>query len=102
MYDYSKEISRFHEDHVRLTKAQQGNMRDRRQSNLDRLAAGLDELGKPAIAQTINQGGYAMKTMTQPPEADKESRYDIDLGVVFEDGDAKGPRTTKAWVRDAI
>ena len=40
--------------------------------------------------------------MTQPPENDEESRYDIDLGVVFEEDDAAGPRTTRDWVRDAI
>ncbi len=40
--------------------------------------------------------------MTQPPENDQESRYDIDLGVVFEQDDAAGPRTTRGWVRDAI
>ena len=50
----------------------------------------------------ISQGGYAQKTMTQPPEADQESRYDIDLGIVFEQDDAAGPRTTRGWVRDAI
>ena len=40
--------------------------------------------------------------MTQPPESDQESRYDIDLGIVFDQDDAKGPRTTPDWVRQAI
>jgi hypothetical protein len=102
MYDLTKQISRFYEDHVRLTREQQGDMRRRRQTNLDRIKAGLDELGKPAIVETITQGGYAQRTMTQPPEADDESRYDIDLGVVFEADDAAGPWTTRGWVRDAI
>jgi hypothetical protein len=102
MYDYSKQITTFHNDHVRLTGSQQADMRDRRQTNLDRIKKGLEELEKPAFAETINQGGYAQKTMTQPPEADQESRYDIDLGVVFEEEDAAGPRTTRGWVRDAV
>lgn len=102
MYDYSKQITKFHGDHVRLTDPQRANMRNRRQTNLERIEKGLEELGKPAFAETINQGGYAQKTMTQPPEADQESRYDIDLGVVFEEEDAAGPRTTRGWVRDAI
>src|SRR5206468_12100727 len=71
-------------------------------TNLERVEHGLDELDKPGFVETINQGGYPQKTMTQPPEADQESRYDIDLGVVFEADDAAGPRTTRGWVRDAI
>ncbi|MCP3055057.1 cyclic GMP-AMP synthase DncV-like nucleotidyltransferase [Aurantimonas marianensis] len=102
MYNFGKQIATFHEDHVRLTNAQRANMRNRRQTNLERIDKGLEELDKPAVIETINQGGYAQKTMTQPPEADQESRYDIDLGVVFEEEDAAGPRTTRGWVRDAI
>ena len=102
MYDFSKEIAKFHEDHVRLTNNQRADMRKRRDANLDRIKAGLGELDKPSLAETITQGGYAQKTMTQPPEVDQESRYDIDLGVVFEQDDAAGPRTTRNWVRDAI
>lgn len=102
MYDFSKEITRFHEDHVRLTNNQRTDMRKRRDANLDRIKSGLAELDKPTLVETISQGGYAQKTMTQPPEADQDSRYDIDLGVVFEQDDAAGPRTTRGWVRDAI
>lgn len=102
MYDYSKKVSDFHEDHVRLTDDERSDMRRRRETNLKRIHDGLAELDKPEVAETINQGGYAQKTMTQPPEADDESRYDIDLGVVFEEDDALGPRTTRNWVRDAI
>ena len=102
MYDFSKEISKFHAGHVRLTNDQRDDMRNRREANLDRIKAGLAELDKPAVAETINQGGYAQKTMTQPPEADQESRYDIDLGIVFDEDDVAGPRTTRGWVRDAI
>jgi hypothetical protein len=102
MYDFSKRISKFHQDHVRLTNDQRADMRRRRKTNLERIEKGLQENGKPSLAETINQGGYAQKTMTQPPENDQESRYDIDLGVVFDEEDAAGPRTTRNWVRDAI
>ncbi|WP_417427220.1 cyclic GMP-AMP synthase DncV-like nucleotidyltransferase [Hoeflea sp.] len=102
MYDFSKRISKFHQDHVRLTNGQRADMRRRREINLERIEQGLDETNKPSVSETINQGGYAQKTMTQPPESDQESRYDIDLGVVFEENDAAGPRTTRTWVRDAI
>ena len=102
MYDFSAQISKFHQDHVRLSNDQRADMRRRRETNLDRIEKGLEELDKPSFAETINQGGYAQKTMTQPPENDQDSRYDIDLGVVFEADDVAGPRTTRNWVRDAI
>lgn len=102
MYDFSKRISKFHKDHVRLTNDQRKDMRRRREANLERIEKGLEEADKPSLAETINQGGYAQKTMTQPPDNDQESRYDIDLGVIFEENDAAGPRTTRNWVRDAI
>jgi hypothetical protein len=102
MYDFAGEIAGFHTQWVRLTNTQRADMRSRRQTNLDRIKNGLKELDKPAYVDTFNQGGYAQKTMTQPPEADQESRYDIDLGVVFEEVAAAGPRTTRGWVRDAI
>ncbi len=102
MYDFSKQLSKFHQNHVRLTNGQRADMRHRRDTNLERIEKGLEETKKPFVSETINQGGYAQKTMTQPPESDQESRYDIDLGVVFEDYDAAGPRTTRTWVRDAI
>lgn len=102
MFDFSKEISKFHANYVRLTNDQRADMKRRREVNLDRIRAGLAELNKPKVAETINQGGYAQKTMTQPPESDQESRYDIDLGVVFEQDDAVGARTTRGWVCDAI
>jgi len=102
MYDFSKEIFKFHDQHITLTRGQQNDMRSRREANLKRIKAGLEELGKPSVAETINQGGYAQKTMTQPPEANEDSRYDIDMGVVFDKDDSVGPKSTRRWVRDAI
>ena len=102
MYDFSKQISSFHKENVRLSNDQRADMKRRRNINLDRIEKGLEELKKPAFKETINQGGYAQKTMTQPPECDQESRYDIDLGIVFDKDDTKEPRTTRDWVRQAI
>lgn len=102
MFDSSALIKKFHDSHVALTREQSQDMQKRRDTNLDRVAAGLKELEQPSVAETINQGGNAMRTMTQPPEGDEDSRYDIDVGVVFENKDTKTPFTTKTWVRDAI
>lgn len=77
-------------------------MTRRRDLNCDRIVAGLAEMGKPTLVETINQGGNAMKTMTHPPEGNEDSQYDIDMGVVFNADDTLTPHTTKGWVRDAI
>jgi Cyclic GMP-AMP synthase DncV-like, nucleotidyltransferase domain len=102
MFDASYLIRDFHDQEVMLRQKEQDDMAAKRENNLKRLKSGLAENGKPAIAETINQGGKAMQTMTHPPEGDEESRYDIDLGVVFEEDDAKTAKTTRMWVRDAI
>jgi hypothetical protein len=101
MFDSSKLITDFHSEHVRLTNRQRGDMRGRRDTNVDRIKSGLADNGKPEIVDVINQGGYAMKTMTQPAEA-SDITYDIDLGVVFEAEDAASPKTTRGWVLDAL
>ena len=102
MYDSSELIDDFHDAHVNLTLALRQDMHSRRDANLARLEAGLKELEKPAIVENINQGGNAMQTMTQQPEADTETRYDIDVGVVFDASETLTPATTKEWVRAAI
>ncbi|WP_162935772.1 cyclic GMP-AMP synthase DncV-like nucleotidyltransferase [Tsuneonella amylolytica] len=102
MFDYSKKITRFHDDHVTLTMSLRRDMKTRRDNNKKRIVDGLGELEKPSVIEWINQGGYAQQTMTQPPEGDEESRYDIDMGAVFAEGESKTPTTTKNWVRDAI
>lgn len=102
MYDFSKRVSKFHDDHVTLSMALRADMKKKRDANKDRIVSGLKDANKPAPVEWINQGGYAQHTMTQPPEGDEDSRYDIDMGVVFKSEDSKTPATTKNWVRDAI
>lgn len=102
MYDFSKQVSEFHDGHVTLSMALRADMKRRRDANKDRIVSGLKDANKPDPIDWINQGGYAQHTMTQPPEGDEDTRYDIDMGVVFESEDTKTPVTTKNWVRDAI
>ena len=101
MFDNSKLLTNFHSDHVRLSNDQRAAMRSRRDTNVGRIKAGLADNEKPAVAEVINQGGYAMKTMTQPAE-NSDGSYDIDLGVVFEADDSKSPKTMRTWVLDAL
>lgn len=103
MYNYHKKIQSFHEDHVRLTRVQQDDMSARRHRNVKRIREGLKENGKPAFDHEIKQGGYAHLTMVQPPEANQESRYDIDNAIVFAADDADvAPATARERVRAAI
>ncbi|MEZ5736674.1 MAG: hypothetical protein R3E09_12925 [Novosphingobium sp.] len=102
MYDFSKKITKFHDNHIRLTLVEQGDMRKRRDLNRERIISGLADAKRPEPTEWITQGGYAQKTMTQPPEGDEASRYDIDMGVVFDEGESKTPTTMREWVRDAL
>lgn len=98
----SKLINQFRDSHVDLTQDQLADIRQKREANLKRLKSGLKVENGPEVAETINQGGYAMGTMTQQPEADEETRWDIDMGVVFLEEDKVGARRTRQRVCDAL
>lgn len=105
MIDCSKEIGKYHNEKVRLGKAQQDVMRGHRQANQNRIKNGLKKNDKPAPKRHVKQGSYAMCTMVQHPKND----YDIDDGVVFTLDDLKGPqggnmtpRVARDMVRDAV
>ncbi len=87
MFDFSKQLKKFHDEHVRLSEEQQAEMRERRNTNQARLRTGLNAAEDPAPLEFIKQGSYAMKTMIQAPD----NKYDIDDGVVFDEDDLIGP-----------
>ena len=72
-------------------------MRERRDTNRDRLKNGLKNDGEPAPSNFQSQGSYAHHTMVQHPEKD----YDIDDGVYFWKDALKGPRDGDKSARDA-
>jgi hypothetical protein len=105
VFDNSRDIIAYHDDRVTLSQAERTAMRDRRDSNRDRLKSRLSESGKPLPTEFIKQGSYAMKTMTQDPDND----YDIDDGVYFTRDalkDAQGvdmaPQAARQMVCDAL
>ena len=102
MYNFSTQISKFHERHVRLSNIQRKDMKDWCNSNLERIKKGLKTLQYPAINKTKFLGAYAQKTMIKPPEADQENSSPIDLGIVFDQDDAREPRATRQWIDAAI
>src|SRR5262245_31729418 len=105
MHDCAGDVLAYHDDEVTLGNDERNAMRNRRDSNRDRLKAGLETAGKPAPEEFAAQGSYAMRTMTQHPDKD----YDIDDGVYFDKGQLIGPRggemtalEARQMVRDAV
>jgi Cyclic GMP-AMP synthase DncV-like, nucleotidyltransferase domain len=82
MYDMHKELNEFYDEHVRL-KEDREKLASYRDTNLDRLKAGLEKLSYPSRFESINQGSYAMHTINKHPHND----YDIDVAIIFADGD---------------
>ena len=105
MYNCHDDIVAFHNDEVTLPKAEQDEMRERRDSNRRRLRKGLERDGEPSPSEFQTQGSYAHRTMVQ----DKRKDYDIDDGVYFWKKDLVGPmggdktaRAAKEMVRKAL
>ncbi len=105
MIDCSGDVLAYHDNEITLGKAEQDNMRERRNANRTRLKKGLEKAKKPAPVLFKSQGSYAMKTMTQHDD----NKYDIDDGVYFLKEDLVGPRgadmsalEARQMVRDAV
>jgi hypothetical protein len=100
MFNCSKEITSYHNDEVTLPQAERSEMRDRRNSNRDRVKKGLENNNDPLVEDFASQGSYAMKTMVQH----KTKGYDIDDGVYFAKEDLKGKSSLQArqMVRNAV
>lgn len=105
MFDCSEDVLAFHADEVTLPEAERKAMRDRRNSNRQRLRDGLKRDEKSPVDEFKAQGSYAMRTMLRHPTND----YDIDDGAYFLKQDLVGPRggdmtprEAKEMVRDAV
>jgi len=105
MFNCSKEITGYHDDRVTLPQSERTEMRDRRNSNRDRVKNGLNKNGDPAADEFVSQGSYAMKTMVQHIN----NEYDIDDGAYFAKEDLKGSQgadktafDARQMVRDAV
>ncbi|MHB8624606.1 MAG: cyclic GMP-AMP synthase DncV-like nucleotidyltransferase [Aggregatilineales bacterium] len=99
MYDLHSELYAFYDKHVRLSRDQQISLAKYRDTNIDRLNQGLDELAYERPARTCSQGSYAMITMVQHPEND----YDIDTALIFDkDVLPDNPEKARERVLEAI
>lgn len=97
MKDCSKDVLAYHNEKVTLPQSERTSMRDRRNSNRDRLKKQLKEDKKPLPQEFIKQGSYAMLTMVQ----DADNDYDIDDGVYFTQAALKGPKGGDMAAKDA-
>jgi hypothetical protein len=105
MFDASKELSYFYENHVRLGKKLRDALAGYRDLNLQRITDGLVLLGEKngatykTWAAYENQGSYAMYTLNQCEHTD----YDIDVAVIFEKDDVPANAAdARMRVRDAL
>jgi hypothetical protein len=83
MLDFHKEMFDFYSDHVNLSASELENLRNFRDTNIERLNNGLEKLGFPKPVRVVNQGSYAMNTMTQYDS----NEYDIDISIIFNKAD---------------
>lgn len=105
MYDLSKSFHDFYKNHVVLSADKQNELREKRDLNLERLKAGLEEYNYEhktnyKISETRTQGSMAMHTVVQNNSND----YDIDVAIVFEKDNlaGKGAQAIKNVVVDAL
>lgn len=99
MFVMSSEIYEFYKSHVRLTKEQREQLIDYRDTNIDRLKDGLDNLECPHPAHIRGQGSIAMSTANQHPDND----YDIDTALIFKKADLpSSPRDARKRVEAAM
>ena len=83
MYNAHKELFTFYDEYVRLDRDTQSKLTGYRDTNIERLEDGLEELGYAVPIRTCGQGSYAMFTMVQHADND----YDIDTAVIFDRDD---------------
>ena len=97
MYNCHEDMLSFHDEEVTLPETERAEMRERRNTNRERLKAGLKRDSEPSPKEHRSQGSYAMRTMVQIFGKD----YDIDDGVYFDKELLKGPRDADKSAYDA-
>jgi hypothetical protein len=84
-FNCADEMTGYHNEEVTLCKADQDEMRRRRDAGRTRLTKGLQRNGHAVPTEHASQGSYAMKTMHQ----DEQTDYDIDDAAYFEANDLR-------------
>ena len=105
MIDCGADVKAFHDEKVTLPGSERDKMRERRNSNRNRLKRNLEKDEKPTPYEHVSQGSYRLKTMLR----DENNDYDIDDGAYFKKGVLVGDRgaemsslDARKMVRDAM
>lgn len=105
MKNCHKQVLKYQRDMVKLSDDAREDIKEKADTNRERLKGGLAADNKPAPIGMHTQGSYSMKTMIQEDDGD----YDIDDGVYFDKDDLVGPnggvmsaRAVREMVCDAL
>ena len=79
MSQCNQDIMEFHDEHIVLPSGKKNELRERANSNRDRIKNGLRRNGKPTPLKFKRQGSYKMGTLIQKEDDD----YDIDDGLYY-------------------
>lgn len=104
MHDSDEQFNTFYKEHVILSEDEKNNLVEKKDLNIERLAAGLEEYNTEKkttfeLLHHIVQGSMAMDTVVQ----NEENEYDIDVAIIFDkDKLPEGTIATKNIVVDAL
>ncbi len=96
MRNCDKQVLKYQRDIVKLSDDARLDIKDKADTNRERLKGGLRAANKPTPIGMHTQGSYSMKSMIQEADGD----YDIDDGVYFKKEDLVGPRGGEMSARD--
>ncbi|MBY5705805.1 hypothetical protein HFO38_24330 [Rhizobium leguminosarum] len=96
MKNCDSQILKYQREEVKLSDEDRLDIKDKADTNRERLKGGLRAADKPTPLGMHTQGSHSMKTMIQEDDGD----YDIDDGVYFDKDDLVGPRGGEMSARD--
>jgi hypothetical protein len=96
MKDSHTQVLKYQRTMVKLSDNERDDIKEKADTNRQRLKGGLAAEGKPAPIGMHTQGSYSMRTMIQEEDGD----YDIDDGVYFEKDDLVGSNGGKMSALD--
>ena len=96
MSQCNQDIVEFHDEHVVLPSGKKNELRERANSNRDRVMNGLRRNGKPIPLKFKRQGSYKMGTLIRKEGDD----YDIDDGLYYPENQVAG--MTSLQVRQMV
>lgn len=104
MHNANGRFNTFYKDYVVLSAAEQSNLRDKMEKNIERLESGLAEYNTEnktsyKLVDHKVQGSMAMSTVVQ----NESNEYDIDVAIIFDkDNLPEGTTATKNMIVSAL